>query len=40
MSALIPEAGMELSVDKMVVSIDNISYNNAEDFEIPAEAKQ
>lgn len=39
-AALVPEEDLGMSVGKMVVTIDNISYNNAEDFEIPAEAKQ
>lgn len=41
MSAMLSEGtDFEMSVGKMVVTIDNISYNNAEDFEIPEEARQ
>ncbi len=39
-AALAPEEDLGMAVGKMVVTIDNIFYNNAEDFEIPAEAKQ
>lgn len=42
-SALLPEMEgyeMEMSVGKMVVTIEDLVFDNAEDFEIPAEAKQ
>ncbi|MCI5586256.1 MAG: hypothetical protein MR383_12100 [Lachnospiraceae bacterium] len=42
-SALLPEMEgyeMEMSVGKMVVTIEDLVFDNVEDFEIPAEAKQ